>query len=190
MRKPRLFVALLLVLFAGLCYGCVDKNQVKGENDMELYRLTLEEAEAINQNSHLGLEYMALSTFSEHSPGQTYPYGPDHPEMAFSEDGRVIGYYFTYPWDSQDYRLAQISIKVEGYDFYGIRIGDDISTVGPKMAELGYQLFDDPDYYPEAGVEAYFKYHVFVVFSPSPDSTVITSIMISKREPAQPVEIM
>ncbi|MCL2136149.1 MAG: hypothetical protein FWH40_01285 [Coriobacteriia bacterium] len=151
---------------------------------MNDYQLTFEEANSINTESNLGLEYLALST-RDYS-GQN-KYNPDQPEIVFSEDGNVIGYYFKYPFDSDDVRLRQIRINGGDYDLFGIKVADDIAKASPIMTGRGYNLADTPYYYEGTASVAYSKYHVYIAFETEPGSTAISSILVSLVDPNEPV---
>ena len=65
----------------------------EGENKLDIYELTTEEAKKINTNSNLGLEFLA---YSDLTAEQAKQYGNDHPETIEIEDGKVKGFYRYY----------------------------------------------------------------------------------------------
>lgn len=183
-------IAVLLTLFSLMitCSGCQAPDDKTGEGtDKEIYTKTIAEAAAINRESNLGVVFLAQSDLSE---SEAKNYGPDHPELTFSEDGDVTGYFFNYPWDSNERRLTQILIESEDYDFYGIKVGDDISDVKPIVEELGYTLKDNLHVYANTLTETYTKYHVYLAFITGQDDPKILSILVSIEDPSQPEVVM
>ena len=170
MRSLVLGVVTILVLGSG---GCTP----------DIYQATFEEAASINQNSNLGLEYLRSSP----SEKAEETYNPDQPEIASSEDLMVIGYYFKYPWNSQHIRLRQIRVSGGDHDLFGIKVLDDITTVEPIMTQQGYTKAEIPGYYQGTASEIYTKYHVYIGFETDSDSTLIQSILVSLRDPSEPV---
>jgi len=179
--KIRFIAALVLCALVASCGGCKDTNNKNGGIEMEAYLLTIEEAKDINAKSNLGLEYLSFSKLSEEDAKK---YGPDHPEMSFTDDGVVEGYYSNYPWTSSDRRMTKIQITGIGYDFYGIKVGDDISTVMKTMTELGYEKTDTNHLFQNTFTETYIKHHVYIRFETNSTETVITSIFLSTNDPS------
>ena len=186
MKKLILSIPILIVsLFVA---GCEMKTETKiteqeGENKLDIYELTMEEAKKINANSNLGLEFLA---YSDITAEQAKQYGNDHPETIEIEDGKVKGYYFNYPFDSEDRRLTQIAITDEGYDFYGMAVGDDILSVDDKMEAAGYQLIDNLFADKNTSAATYLNNHICVIFETKKDSTDIISILVTLYDQDEP----
>lgn len=169
------------IAFTGCNSGTAAISPAK---DSHIYELTIKEAEEINKNSKLGLEFFSFSTVDEEDANR---YGPDHPETASTDDRGVYGYYFNYPYYSKDSRLTQIVIETPQYNIYGIKVGDDVSTVKSIMEEKGYELTENTYVYEGTNTETYIKYHIYLRFETN--NTEIISILVSTYDPNEPVEV-
>ena len=98
----------------------------------------------------------------------------------------MTGFYFSYPYGSNDQRLTEMQINAAGYDFYGIGVGDDISSVEQVMSEKGYKLAKNLYVFDGTNTQTYKKHHISVVFETKSDSTEIVTIYISAVDPKKP----
>ena len=158
----------------------------KGNEDMKPYEWTTQEAENINCGSKLGIDFLGRLGLPE---DEAKKYNEDQPKMKTTDDGTVSGYYFSYPYGSNDQRLTEIQIDAAGYDFYGIGVGDDIASVAEVMSEKGYKQAKNLYVFDGTNTQTYHKHHISVVFETKSDSTEIVTIYISAVDPKKP-EVM
>lgn len=183
MMKPHFLKVVItaVVLVACLAGGSLiaENNKSKHkEKELKEYKATLELVKDINQNSDFGgLELLKFSNkIKEKQQSQgTSDILPDFAEEA--KDG-VEGIYFNYPYDSNDYRLAKISMTAMPYHVFGIAVGQNLNDVTPLLEEKGFtenQKSSDND----ADFVLYRQHHVSISFKVSKDTRVISTIIVS-----------
>ncbi|WOO35883.1 hypothetical protein R2R35_19095 [Anaerocolumna sp. AGMB13020] len=179
--KPFFIVILAVVVIIACLVGTnmiAENNKTKNrEKELKEYNETLELVKDINQNSDFGgLELLAFpsKTGKEQSEGAS-DILPDFAEAA--KDG-VEGIYFSYPYDSNDYRLAKISLTAIPYHVYGITIGQTLNDVTPLLEEKG---FTDPEQTSETDADffLYRQHHVSISLKISKDTGTIRTIIVS-----------
>jgi len=73
---------------------------------IKLVEKTIQEAQEINANSFMGMEYLEFAGLSEE---RAKYFNDDMPGSKVTDDGYVRGYYFKIPKDASDRRLTQIN---------------------------------------------------------------------------------
>ena len=148
------------------------------EKENKKYEETLELVKDINQNSDFaGLE---LLEFSYHAKEDQQSQGTSDILPYFSEEVKdgIEGIYFMYPYDSKDYRLANIGITQIPYHIFGITVGHNFNEATKVIEKKGFTKYeansdDDVDFI------LYRNYHVTVNFKVSKDTGAISAITIS-----------
>ncbi|MGC6767109.1 hypothetical protein ACYSNR_04965 [Enterococcus sp. LJL128] len=163
-----LVAAVLLVIVGKIIIDNYQKEQEQKEQ-AKIEQLTIEEVERVKAASDLGLDFFSTSTVSEEEAGQ---YGIDQPEMAFTEDQQVKGYYFSYPKEEKTTRLTQIVISSPSYHLFGLRVGDSMENLEVAMGKQGYKMLE-PE---EDGSLKFQKYEVYIQFEPGAEAPVVEEI--------------
>jgi hypothetical protein len=181
--KPYIFIVILTVIVIIACLVgtniIAENNKAKnGEKELKEYNKTLELVKDINQNSDFGglelLDFSSKTGKDQQSEGAS-DILPDFAEEA--KDG-VEGIYFNYPYDSNDYRLAKISLTTIPYHVYGITIGQTLNDVTPLLKEKG---FTEQEKSSEADADffLYRQRHVSISLKISKDTGTISTIIVS-----------
>lgn len=97
---------------------------------------TIKEAEEINNNSSMGMEYLE---FANLSPEAMEQFNDNNPGGKTSEDGYVHGYFFKLTSEAKDRQLTQINIEGGDYHVFGIHVGDNIEDASKILEERGYK---------------------------------------------------
>jgi len=206
--KILIVAALLLSLAALLAYmikepemiaeDCTAAMKLEKER-MLTYARTEEAVKELNENSILGMELLSFSGLSEKDARR---YGGDYLYTIHSEDWHVEGVFFMYPYDSQEHRLTGIAIYSqehlligtpteanEDYNVFGIRIGDDLSSVQAVMAEYGYEYDETVESYRgDKTTTSYNKGKLFISFRTEINAYEIISIFIGISDPDPAME--
>lgn len=183
MMKPSLLKVVLpaVILIACLAGGSLiaENNRLKHkEKDLKEYKATLELVKDINQNSNFG--GIELLKFSDKTKEKQQSQGASDILPDFAEEAKdgVEGIYFNYPYASNDYRLAKISMTAMPYHVYGIAAGQNLNDVTPLLEEKGfteYEKSSDND----ADFVLYRQHHVSISLKVSKDTRVISTIIVS-----------
>jgi hypothetical protein len=181
-------IIVLIISFFILIFlvNCICKN-TKKENEEKMYELTFEIAEHLNKNSKLPFTLLEMLNLPEE---ETKKYGPDYPYIVENDDNDVRAYYFNYPFNSNNLRLTQIEIKSSNYNIYGVKIGDDISSVEKIMKNNNFKIDNIPYYYEETNTKNYSKYHLEIYFITKEDSGKISEILVTISDPEEPNDLM
>lgn len=146
-----------------------------GETKVNILEQTLVEAEEINNNSELGMDFLQLSTLSEE---QAKRYNDDQPELEFTDDGCVTGYYYRYPSTEGERRLTQISVIGGNYHVFGICTGGSFDAAVNTLTQRGYEEIELTIQYNGLSMRAFQKYDVIIRIETIADSSVIGSIQL------------
>lgn len=170
-------VFLILCLTGGSLLSENNKTKSK-ENELKEYNATLELVKDINRNSDFGgLELLNFSdkTVENQQAQEASDILPDFAEEA--KDG-VEGIYFHYPQDSNDYRLAKISITVLPYHVYGITVGQKLTDGTSILEEKGFteqEKLSDND----VDFILYRQHHASISIKVDKDTRIIRTIIVS-----------
>lgn len=171
-----------VVLIVGLAGRSLisENNKVKSrEKELKEYKATLELVKDINQNSDFcGLELLKFSDKSGKNQLSEGAYDIA-PEGESAADGGVIGYYFTYPKDSNDSRLTQIRVTVAPYHVYGITPEQNINDITPVLKEKGFSEIENESLYEDTYAIIYRKHHVSIILEAYKDTGTIRAITVS-----------
>ncbi len=170
-------VFLIVCLTGGSLLSEINKTKSE-ENKLKEYKATLELVKDMNQNSDFGgLELLKFSdkTVENQQTQEASDILPDFAEEA--KDG-VEGIYFNYPKDSNDYRLAKISITVIPYHVYGITVGQKLKDVTWILEEKGFteqEKLSDND----VDFILYRQHHASISIKVDKDTGIIRTIIVS-----------
>jgi hypothetical protein len=134
MVKKTIMIILLMCLLIITLTVVFARNRESSK--IKLVEETIQEAQEINNNSSMGVEYLEFAGLTEESADH---FNDDMPGAKGTSDGYVQGYYFKIPKDSIDRRLTQIFITGGDYHVFGIRVGDNIEQAAEKLKERGYK---------------------------------------------------
>jgi len=99
-----------------LLLGTLVFVKYKENASIKLVEKTIQEAQEINANSFMGMEYLEFAGLSEE---RAKYFNDDMPGSKVTDDGYVRGYYFKIPKDASDRRLTQIILTAETITFLG-----------------------------------------------------------------------
>ncbi len=156
-----------------------ENNKTKSEeNKLKEYKATLELVKDMNQNSDFGgLELLKFSDKTVENQ-QTQEATDILPDFAEEEKDGVEGIYFNYPKDSDDYRLAKISITVIPYHVYGITVGQKLKDATWILEEKGFteqEKLSDND----VDFILYRQHHASISIKVDKDTGIIRTIIVS-----------
>ncbi|UWV47067.1 hypothetical protein N1236_00685 [Acetivibrio thermocellus] len=132
--KKAIAIIILTCLF--LLLGTLVFVKYKENASIKLVEKTIQEAQEINANSFMGMEYLEFAGLSEE---RAKYFNDDMPGSKVTDDGYVRGYYFKIPKDASDRRLTQININGGDYHVFGIRLGDSVEQAAEKLKQRGYK---------------------------------------------------
>lgn len=181
--KPYILIVVLaaVVLIACLAGRILIEENYKSkssEKDLIDYKATLELVKDINQNSDFGgLELLKFSGKNEEN--QQFQGAFDIlPEFAEEAKDGVEGIYFNYPKDSNDSRLAKISISVMPYHIYDITVGQYLNDVTPVLEEKGFTEYEKSSN-GDVDFVVYRQHHASIALKFGKDTRAISIIIVS-----------
>lgn len=174
-----LTAVILIVCIIGCIFAMENNKMKKRKKDYKEYEETLALVEVVNQKSDFG--GLKLLEYSDKTVGKSQPYKTSDILPNFSEEAPdgIDGIYFSYPYNSNDYRLANICISKPPYHLYGITVGQRFNDAKTVIEDKGFTQheinFDD-----DVDFILYKQNHVSVNFMVSKDDNrIISSITIS-----------
>lgn len=162
-----LLIITLIVVFT--------RNRESAES--KLVEETIQEAQEINNNSFMGMEYLEFAGLTEESAKR---FNDDMPGGKVTDDRYVQGYYFKIPKDSIDRRLTQINITGGDYHVFGIHVGDNIEQAVEQLEQRGYNKAGTRENINRDGMlrTRFQKKLVIIEISTDMDSKIIKKIAI------------
>lgn len=175
----KIITVIILISFSILS-TIVILSKYKKNAIMTSIKRTIEEAEKINVDSFLGLQYLEFAGFSEEEAKE---YNDDHPGTKRTNDGYVYGYFYKMPVDSVDRRLTQIIITGGDYHVFGIHVEDKFDQAMTILKQRGYKKFKTQiNRFGDGMVEVRFKKEfVIILLTVEPESQIIKEIAILTR---------
>jgi len=173
-KKTIMIIVLICLLIITLTVVFIKSRE---SSKIKLVEETIQEAQEINRNSFMGVEYLEFAGLTEESADH---FNDDMPGSKVTDDGYVRGYYFKIPKDSIDRRLTQIFITGGDYHVFGIRLGDNIEQATEKLKERGYKKTGTRENINRDGLlrTRFQKKLVIIELSTDMDSKIIKKIAI------------